>query len=324
MDRMPPSEGGGAGSIPAGSTKDANIPPARDFVLWCETRLLRLKHLSDLGLAAGSCCLLEEAALLGLVYRLVGCSERCGVALGGRTGSLKSAPESVFAGVVYHLAAEALAMCLLCGLGNCHGEIVLYIYMIGKLTGRFGGIAGEGVALVEVAGVGYAVRIPTTLLAQMQAATNEVSLFIHTAVREDAIDLYGFATGDDLAFFRQLTSVSGIGPKSALGILNVADASTLKRSIAQGDSSILTKVFGIGKKSAERIVVELRDKLAEQAAARGEAAGGSGEGEVIEALMALGYSASESRQAVKASAAQGGDVRERLAAALKYLGSHSA
>ncbi len=123
--------------------------------------------------------------------------------------------------------------------------------MIGKLTGRYGGTAGDGTLIVEVGGVGYCVRVPALLITSMGASAGDISLFIHTAVREDAIDLYGFATGDDLAFFRQLTSVSGIGPKSALGILNVAEASTLKRSIAQGDSTILTKVFGIGKKSAE-------------------------------------------------------------------------
>jgi Holliday junction DNA helicase RuvA len=100
-------------------------------------------------------------------------------------------------------------------------------------------------------------------------------------VREDAIDLYGFSNQDDLAFFKQLIGVSGIGPKSALGIMNVADSKTLKRSIAQGDNSMLTKVFGIGKKSAERIVVELRDKLAEEHSKRGESLGG-GDGEVME------------------------------------------
>ncbi len=193
--------------------------------------------------------------------------------------------------------------------------------MIGKLTGTFGGTTGDGLCIIEVGGVGYAVRVPLSVLATLRGAAKEVSLYIHTAVKEDAIDLYGFAAQDDIVFFKQLTSVSGIGPKSALNILNVADAATLKRSIAGGDTSMLTKVFGIGKKSAERIVVELRDKLAEQASMRGEAVGAGEDGEVIEALMALGYSAQESRKAIKeiASAAKG--VHERLSAALKYLGS---
>ncbi len=193
--------------------------------------------------------------------------------------------------------------------------------MIGKLTGRFGGVAEGGVALVEVAGVGYAVRIPLLALEALQGSSAEVSLYIHTAVREDAIDLYGFETEEDLGFFKQLMSVSGIGPKTALGILNAADAPSLKRSIALGDAAALTKVFGIGKKSAERIVVELKDKVLLTSPARTAQSGsvGGGEIEVIEALMALGYSAPESRAALKESAAEG-DTRERLAAALKYLG----
>ncbi len=191
--------------------------------------------------------------------------------------------------------------------------------MIGKLEGVFGGTHPDGTVILMVGGIGYAVYVPAGVLISMQTSGN-ASLFIHTAVREDAIDLYGFLAHDDLAFFKQLLGVSGIGPKSALGILNIADTKTLKRSIATGDNSMLTKVFGIGKKSAERIVVELRDKLAEEHSARGEALGAGGDGEVMEALMALGYSASESRKAMKEIQDVEGS-RERIAAALKYLGS---
>src|SRR6185295_1762397 len=130
--------------------------------------------------------------------------------------------------------------------------------MIGKLTGTWEG-STDGMGLIDVAGVGYAVRVPFYTLTTVPGTL--VSLFIHTAVREDAIDLYGFATGEELSFFRQLTSVSGVGPKTALGVLNVSDIKSLKRSIAAGDAGALTKVFGIGKKSAERIVVELKDKM---------------------------------------------------------------
>lgn len=196
--------------------------------------------------------------------------------------------------------------------------------MIGKLSGTFGGTTEGGVALIEVQGVGYAVRVPLATLEELRAAKQKtVSLFIHTAVREDAIDLYGFKTAEELAFFRQLTSVKGVGPKTAIGILNVADVKTLTRSIARGDASALTKVFGIGKKSAERIVVELRDKLADEANKRGEKGtpGGGEEVEVIEALMALGYSASEAREALKKVAPPVSGVHNRLAAALKLLGS---
>jgi Holliday junction DNA helicase RuvA len=170
-----------------------------------------------------------------------------------------------------------------------------------------------------VGGVGYTLFVPTSVLATMQQEP-KTSLIVHTAVREDAIDLYGFATYDDLAFFKQLIGVSGIGPKSALGILNIADTKTLKRSIAAGDNSMLTKVFGIGKKSAERIVVELRDKFAEESSKRGEPVGTGGDGEVLEALMALGYSATEARRAVKEIGTIEG-TKKRIAAALQYLGS---
>ena len=193
------------------------------------------------------------------------------------------------------------------------------MHMIGKLTGRFDGSTPEGAALVAVGGVGYLVRVPLATLEELRSRTGEVSLFIHTVVRDDALDLYGFNTESELAFFKQLTSVSGVGPKTALGVLNVSDIATLRRGIARGDATMLTKVFGIGKKSAERIVVELRDKLS------GEDAGDSGgtgedDSEVIEALIALGYSASESRKALKAVAPETAGVHNRVAQALRQLG----
>jgi Holliday junction DNA helicase RuvA len=191
--------------------------------------------------------------------------------------------------------------------------------MIGKLVGSYAGTTPDGSAVIMVGGVGYSVHVPLEALGALQNRP-ESELFIHTAVREDAIDLYGFSTIDDLSFFKQLISVSGIGPKSALGILNVADAKSIKRSIASGDSTMLTKVFGIGKKSAERIVVELRDKLALESTARGETVGTSEDSEVLEALMALGYNAGEVRKVLREIPKEVTGVRERIAAALKYLG----
>ncbi len=178
----------------------------------------------------------------------------------------------------------------------------------------------NGEVLVEVGGVGYCVRTPLLALDILKNSGSEVSLFIHTVVREDALDLYGFPTAEELEFFKQLMSVSGIGPKTALGILNVADVQSLKRAIAQGDATTLVKVFGIGKKSAERLVVELRDKLVNEATARGiSVTEAMGDADVVEALMALGYRADEARHAAKE--APGATVQDRLALALKYLGS---
>jgi Holliday junction DNA helicase RuvA len=152
-----------------------------------------------------------------------------------------------------------------------------------------------------------------------------ISLFIHTAVRDDAIDLYGFLQHDELAFFRQLMTVSSVGPKTALSIMGVAEPAALKRTIAQGDATALHKVFGIGKKSAERIVVELRDKIANESPSQAVSGVGAtnNDGEVIEALMALGYSSAECRAALKAVGTAGETVKERLGAALRRLGTRT-
>lgn len=192
--------------------------------------------------------------------------------------------------------------------------------MIGRLTGSYGGLMRDGSALIEVAGVGYTVRVSAPTIASLGRDGSSVSLFIHTAVREDAIDLYGFPDEEELAFFKLLTSVSGIGPKTALGILNIASVQTLKRAIAHGDASLLTRVYGMGKKSAERIVVELRDRLAKEGFGEGGAAF-SADTEVLEALETLGYRAEEAREALKKTEGGAGGVKERLSAALKFLGS---
>jgi len=194
--------------------------------------------------------------------------------------------------------------------------------MIGKLKGQFEGTTPEGAAIIDVGGVGYAVRVPLSQLLDLQNKGGEITLYIHTAVRDDAIDLYGFLSSEELVFFKQLMSVSGIGPKTAQGILNVADVRTLKNTIARGDNAALNKVFGIGKKSAERIVVELRDKLALEVGTDDTSLPQGSDGEVIEALMALGYRAEESRKALKdIGPAKDVPTRDRVAHALKQLGS---
>jgi holliday junction DNA helicase RuvA len=189
--------------------------------------------------------------------------------------------------------------------------------MIGKLRGRFEGKATDGAALIEVGGVSYVVHATLFCLETLASHKGEVEVYTHMAVREDGMDLYGFPSPEDLSFFRMLLSVSGIGPKTALGVLNLADSRTLKNAIATGDTTYLTRVFGIGKKSAERIVVELKDKLAK------EGYGGKAtaeDGDVLDALTALGYSADEARTALKAAAGEEGQG-ERLRKALQILGS---
>ena len=172
--------------------------------------------------------------------------------------------------------------------------------------------------------MGYVVRTPHgDGLAPIREGA-PVTLFIHTAVREDAIDLYGFQTQEELAFFKMLMSISGVGPKTALSILNVADVPSLKRATVAGDATVLTRVYGIGKKSAERMVLELKDKLAHEQIQKGIEPGHTTEGsdaDVIEALEALGYSSTESRRALQSLASEHTGIKERLGAALKYLGT---
>lgn len=190
--------------------------------------------------------------------------------------------------------------------------------MIGKLVGAFGGMSGSE-ALIMVAGVGYAVRTTFETSISLEKNPDRVELYIHTAVREDALDLYGFPTEDELSFFRLLLSVSGIGPKTALGILNLATVPVLRNAIAAGDTTYLTKVSGIGKKSAERIVVELRDRLAKEGHGKESHAGG--DAEVLEALASLGYREVEARDALKKVSAETSGTSERLREALKILSS---
>jgi Holliday junction DNA helicase RuvA len=191
--------------------------------------------------------------------------------------------------------------------------------MIGRLTGTYSGTTPEGSALVDVGGVGYAVRLPAQATLPLREGEH-VMFFIHTAVRDDAIDLYGFLEEMELVFFKQLMQVSGIGPKTALTIMGTADVVGLKRAIAAGDSGALVKVYGVGKKSAERLVVELRDKVALEAGTSGSQGYGGDDGEVIEALMALGYRADESRRALKDIAPDIVGTKARLSATLRYLG----
>ncbi|MDZ4284431.1 MAG: Holliday junction branch migration protein RuvA, partial [Patescibacteria group bacterium] len=150
------------------------------------------------------------------------------------------------------------------------------------------------------------------------AARGEVSLWTHLVVRDDALELFGFRERDELSLFERLISVSGIGPKSALAILDLAPVETLRSAIARGDTSYLTKVSGIGKKTAQKIVLELRDSLA---SAREADSAGEDYGDVIDALTTLGYSAREAREALKKMPPSTADTSERIKAALKTLGS---
>lgn len=151
-------------------------------------------------------------------------------------------------------------------------------------------------AVVECGGVGYACRTTQTTLAAIGAVGSEVRLYTHLSVREDAVELFGFADQEELSCFLMLITVSGVGPKAAISILSDLTPNRFALLVASGDSSALTKVKGIGKKSAERIVVDLKDKLAKSnpavqagASGIGNAGGEDGLAEALAALCVLGY-----------------------------------
>ena len=150
------------------------------------------------------------------------------------------------------------------------------------------------------------------------AGKKDVVFFIHTHVREDAIDLYGFLTLEELEMFELLISIAGVGPKSGLGILTVADPKTIKTAILNEDSSILTKVSGVGRKTAERIILELKNKIGDLS--EGDKAKAIGDSDAIEALVSMGYSVSEAREALKHIPVEVKDIGQRIKMALKNLG----
>jgi Holliday junction DNA helicase RuvA len=167
---------------------------------------------------------------------------------------------------------------------------------------------------VETNGVGYKINMATDALSKLKKE-DETLFWTHTHVREDILDLYGFLNRVELEFFEMLLNVSGIGPKGALAVLSVASIETLRRAIGSGDISYLTKISGIGKKTAEKIVIELRDKI-------GEEKGTSLQGELdaLEALKSLGYSQNEAREALK-KVTPDTTTNLKIKEALKILGT---
>ncbi len=172
--------------------------------------------------------------------------------------------------------------------------------MIASLRGAVARIDEEW-AVIEVRGVGYQVYVHPRTAAQLLSASGEVSLHIHTVVREDSISLYGFLTEQELVFFRDLLTVERIGPKAALAILARAEWPSLVAAIVSEDHALLASVPGIGAKTAQRIVLELKGRV-DQLAGPGVAAPVGGDGPQGErataALVALGFPVGEARQAV--------------------------
>lgn len=172
-----------------------------------------------------------------------------------------------------------------------------------------------GLVVVEANGVGYSVHVARDTAGKVRIG-EQVSLWTYLSVRENAMDLFGFYDRDELAFFEMLLSVPGIGPRSALAVLSLATPEVLKRAIAEENVTYLTKVSGIGKKTAERIVVTLKDRL------DGHDIGASlgGDADVVEVLTSLGYSQHEARKAVQKIDESVTGTSERTKEALKILG----
>ncbi|MCX6796715.1 MAG: Holliday junction branch migration protein RuvA [Candidatus Falkowbacteria bacterium] len=188
-------------------------------------------------------------------------------------------------------------------------------FLQGKIINK-----GRGYVIIRVGDIGYQVFVNATKYVEMDI-NQEVEMYIHEHIREDAQDLYGFSSMAELEMFELLLSISGVGPKSALNTLAFASIEELKVTIAQGDPSLLMKVSGIGKKTAERIVLELKDKISALAY---EGAGAKGAINVaideIDALVALGYTLQQARDALKQVDPKITDSGERIRAALRASG----
>ena len=179
---------------------------------------------------------------------------------------------------------------------------------------------GERFLVISAGGVGYKVYVAPEILRTIAKEGQEINVWTHLHVRETDMELYGFLTYAEMQFFEVLIGVSGIGPKSALGILGIAPLDTLKRAIAAGETNYLTKVSGVGKRMAEKIIVELRDKLGGASMPDSMRTELAADADVLDALIVMGYSAREAREAVSRIPAGVSGTKGRLGEALKGLG----
>ena len=165
-------------------------------------------------------------------------------------------------------------------------------------------------------GIGYEVFLPLKQLETIKI-NDEKELFIYSHIKEDMFDLYGFSKEEEMDFFKKVISVSGVGPKSALNILGLTSVEDLKRAIASEDPSLLQKVSGIGKKTAERLVVELKEKfivdLSEKIVVSNK------DKQVVDGLVSLGYKESEAKEAVNSLSKEEMDLATRIKQALQVL-----
>ena len=190
--------------------------------------------------------------------------------------------------------------------------------MIARIKGEVLGVR-ERALIVDVRDLGYLVFVTGTVR-DSHAIGDTIDLWTHLISRDDSLDLYGFERESELTLFAQLITISGVGPKSALAIIGIAPVETLTRAIASEDISYLTQVSGVGKKSAQKIILELKDKVG--AVGELESLGLREDVEVLEALRALGYTEREARDAVQHLDASLTSTQTKITAALQYLGGN--
>jgi Holliday junction DNA helicase RuvA len=193
--------------------------------------------------------------------------------------------------------------------------------MIASLKGKLETL-GVGAAIVDVGGVGFQVYMPTSTLSTLGATGSEVRLHTHFHLREDNATLYGFATAEELGLFQMLLGVSGLGPRLALAMLSAMDVSQLASAIATANTALLTLVPGIGKKMANRLVLELKDKVAAGWLTAPAAELTADSEDVLAALTSLGYSAAEATRAVASlpPTAATEPLEEKVKLALGFFG----
>jgi Holliday junction DNA helicase RuvA len=190
--------------------------------------------------------------------------------------------------------------------------------MIAKIKGSVDFMKGSYV-IVDVHGIGYKVFLSAYSFGKV-AGLSEIELHIHTYVREDTLALYGFLSMEELEMFELLISISGIGPKAAMGILSIADPKTIRMAVVNEDPAILTKVSGVGKKIAQRVILELKNKIEDISTSQSEREEIISDSDSLEALVALGYSITQAREALKLVPKEISDVSERVKTAMKNMG----
>lgn len=193
--------------------------------------------------------------------------------------------------------------------------------MISRLQGRIESISND-YAIIVVNGVGFLVYMPTGALSTLGNSGNEVKVFTHLHLREDNVSLYGFTSAEELWLFETLIGVTGLGPRLALAMLSAMSAEQLTTAIATGSSEMLETIPGIGKKVANRIVLELKDKIGGGWIATPALAIAQENTEVLAALTSLGYSTTEATRAVaNLPKTEESNLEDKIKTALQYLGN---